>query len=68
MKLFTGERAREVIGRLAEGKTNEEIAAELFIGVRTVKYHVSKIMARNGLSGMLDERRLIARAAKGDLR
>ena len=36
----------EVLTGLAEGKTNKEIAGELFISERTVKFHVSAILAK----------------------
>jgi two-component system, NarL family, response regulator LiaR len=37
-------REAEVLGLIAEGKTNQEIAAVLFISVQTVKTHVARIM------------------------
>jgi DNA-binding NarL/FixJ family response regulator len=40
------EREREVLQYLAYGKLNKEIAAELGISERTVKFHVSAILAR----------------------
>ncbi|MCF3943217.1 response regulator [Oceanobacillus alkalisoli] len=40
------EREREVLLLLAAGKTNQEIAEELFIATKTVKVHVSNILAK----------------------
>ncbi|HET7627945.1 MAG TPA: response regulator transcription factor [Bacillales bacterium] len=37
-------REREVLVLLGEGKTNKEIADELYIGLKTVKTHVSHIL------------------------
>jgi len=37
------EREREIIEALAQGKTNKEIAAELFISINTVKTHIKNI-------------------------
>ena len=37
-------REREVLQCLAQGKTNKEIAAELFIGVKTVETHRAQLM------------------------
>jgi DNA-binding CsgD family transcriptional regulator/tetratricopeptide (TPR) repeat protein len=36
----------EVLGLVAQGKTNKEIAVELFIAVRTASNHVSNILAK----------------------
>lgn len=40
------EREKEVLFLLAAGKTNQEIADELFIALKTVKVHVSNILAK----------------------
>jgi len=39
-------RETEILALIAEGKTNKEIAAELFISVNTVKVHVSNIFQK----------------------
>lgn len=39
-------RERETLALLAQGLTNAEIAAELFLGAATVKTHVSNILAK----------------------
>ena len=44
------EREREVLGLLALGHTNQEIAAQLFISVRTAETHRAHIMRKLGLS------------------
>ncbi|HLU23409.1 response regulator [Lederbergia graminis] len=36
----------EILLLIAEGKTNQEIAEELFIGLKTVKTHVSNILSK----------------------
>lgn len=43
-------RELEVLGLLATGKTNKEIAADLFISERTVDRHVSNILAKLNVS------------------
>ncbi|CCQ94860.1 two-component response regulator (YvqE) responding to cell wall stress [[Clostridium] ultunense Esp] len=43
------DRELEVLRLLGEAKTNQEIADELYIGVKTVKTHVSNILMKLGL-------------------
>ncbi len=40
------ERELEVLRYIAEGKSNQEIGEELFIGIKTVKTHVSNILSK----------------------
>jgi DNA-binding NarL/FixJ family response regulator len=42
---------RRVLQLVAESRTNKEIAAELFISIRTVEHHRSNICAKLGLTG-----------------
>ena len=44
-------REREVLRMLAQGRSNEEIAAELVLSVRTVESHVASIYSKIGVSG-----------------
>lgn len=37
------EREQEVLDRLIAGKTNAQIAAELFVSVNTISFHVKQI-------------------------
>jgi len=40
------EREMEVLALMAQGRTNREIASELFVTERTVKFHVSSILSK----------------------
>ncbi len=44
------ERELDVLMCIGEGMTNQQISQELFIGVKTVKTHVSNILGKLGLS------------------
>jgi DNA-binding NarL/FixJ family response regulator len=43
------ERELDVLRLIARGRSNQEIAAELFIGEATVKTHIGRIFAKLGL-------------------
>jgi DNA-binding CsgD family transcriptional regulator/tetratricopeptide (TPR) repeat protein len=47
-------REHEVLGIIAEGRTNREIAERLFISERTVAVHVRNILAKLGVSGRVE--------------
>ena len=42
-------REREVLLEIAQGKSNQEIADALGIGIKTVKTHVSSLLSKLGL-------------------
>ena len=42
-------REHEVLDLIADGRTNAEIAAELFISAKTVDHHVSAVLAKLGV-------------------
>ncbi|MET7806414.1 response regulator transcription factor [Micromonospora chersina] len=48
------EREIEVVRAIARGRTNQEIAAELFISLSTVKSHLSGIQAKLGLRNRVE--------------
>ncbi|MBB6674982.1 response regulator [Cohnella nanjingensis] len=43
------EREMEVLQLIAQGKSNQEIADELFIGIKTVKYHLTNMFGKLGV-------------------
>ncbi|MET8853465.1 response regulator transcription factor [Amycolatopsis sp. NPDC004625] len=48
------EREIEVVRALAQGRTNQEIAAELFISLSTVKSHLTGIQHKLGLRNRVE--------------
>ena len=51
------DREREIALLAAEGRTNREIAAELFLSPRTVETHMSHALRKLGLSSREELRR-----------
>lgn len=43
-------REREVAAQIAQGKSNQAIAAELFVGLKTVEAHVTRILSKLGFT------------------
>jgi DNA-binding NarL/FixJ family response regulator len=41
-------REQDVLAALADGLSNREVAARLYLGVRTVETHVSRVLAKLG--------------------
>jgi DNA-binding NarL/FixJ family response regulator len=54
-------RQRQVLELLAAGRRNEEIAAELFLSLNTVKFHVRAIFARLGVRNRVEAAQLLAK-------
>jgi FixJ family two-component response regulator len=56
------EREREVLDRVLEGKSSRQVAAELFISVKTVEFHRARIMGKFGVRSVAQLfRRCLAR-------
>jgi DNA-binding CsgD family transcriptional regulator len=52
------DRERELVTLVAQGRTNAEIARQLFISVRTVASHLDRIRAKTGARRRADLTRL----------
>lgn len=48
------EREEDVLALVARGRTNGEIAAELFVGLSTVKTHVASLMTKLGVRNRVE--------------
>lgn len=48
------EREREVLDRLCQGKSNREIAADMYISETTVKYHLVRLMQKFEVRGRVE--------------
>lgn len=48
------EREREVLGLLAEGLSNKEIAQELVVTLRAVEFHVSNVLRKLGVMSRVE--------------
>jgi DNA-binding NarL/FixJ family response regulator len=53
------EREREVLGLIAEGMSNQAVAARLFVTERTVEAHVTQIFQKLGLAESPDQHRRV---------
>jgi DNA-binding CsgD family transcriptional regulator len=56
------EREREIILKVVQGKSNADIAGELFVSIATVKTHLHNIYTKIGVNGRYD---LLARVRSG---
>ena len=60
-----GEREREVALEIGAGRSNAEIAARYFLGLTTVKTHVSSILSKLGLNNRVQVALLVQEAGLG---
>jgi DNA-binding NarL/FixJ family response regulator len=44
-------REREILALVAQGRTNREIASQLYISAKTVSVHISNILSKLGAGG-----------------
>ena len=59
-------REREIAELVASGRTNREIAAELFLSEKTIESHLSKVFAKLGVSGRVAVAEAVGRARDPD--
>ena len=62
-RLDLTERERDVVALVAKGLTNREVAAELYMGDKTVEYHLRNVFAKLGVTS---RRQLRSYLAGGD--
>ncbi len=60
------ERERQILGLIAEGKTNKQIASDVFLSEKTIKRSVSVILSRLGLERRAQAAALYARQRSSD--
>ncbi len=53
MKYQITKREREIVEQICQGKTNQQIADELFISLQTVKDHTHRIYTKIGINGRM---------------
>lgn len=58
------EQERRILGLLAEGKTNRQIAEEMFLAEKTVKNYVSNLLSKMGMSRRTEAAVYAARLAE----
>ena len=57
-------REREIAELVAHGRTNREIAAQLFLSEKTIESHLSKVFTKLGVSGRVAVAETVGRAAR----
>jgi DNA-binding NarL/FixJ family response regulator len=55
---------RRILTRIAQGKTNREIAEEMYLAEKTVKNYVSNLLAKMGMARRSEAAAYAARAAE----
>ncbi|MGH9304069.1 MAG: response regulator transcription factor, partial [Acidimicrobiales bacterium] len=55
---------REIVELIAQGKTNRQIGAELFLAEKTVKNYVSNLLAKLGMGRRTEAAAYAARLAE----
>jgi len=54
-------REREIAERAAEGRTNREIGAELFLSEKTIEGHLTRIFAKLGVTSRVEVAEVVGR-------
>jgi DNA-binding CsgD family transcriptional regulator len=54
------DRERDVVALVVRGLTNREVAGELYVGEKTVEYHLGNVYAKLGVSSRSELRRHLA--------
>ncbi len=54
------DREREIAGLVAEGMSNKQVAAAIFLSEKTVEHHLSRIFAKAGVRSRVELTRVMA--------
>lgn len=58
-------REREILGLIGEGLTNRQIGKRLYLSEKTVKNHISRLLAKLGVERRIQAAVLASQAASG---
>jgi DNA-binding NarL/FixJ family response regulator len=58
------EREREIVALVAEGRSNKEVAATLFLSAKTIEHHLSRAYGKLGVRSRVELASLVARESE----
>jgi len=61
------ERERQILNGIAAGRSNPEMAAELFVSVNTIRFHVGNVLCKLQVRSRVDAAVMFARRNTGEV-